>query len=220
MVVMLTPELPDTSDIKTINTYIDLIETVCKVEYNRLKSSSHLIDFAELLNIATMAVHIVLTKYKDNEFNTSYLSTAIKWAIRNELRRRYRWYSLKHHMLRQEAEIQSELQDIDKANIREAIYETVLSVEDIAEAENPTQIKDSSSTPDESLELIEMNKAIRASIDKFDPRTKKILEMRFYNGQRIREISSELKISSSRVTRIIQTSLDKIKHDLLKQELV
>lgn len=219
---MLTPNVPDSPEIKTISDYVDLIETVVKVEYTRLKSSSHLIDFAELVNIATMAVHIILTTHKGKEFNSSYLSTAIKWAIRNELRRRYRWYSLRHQILKHEnGEDQSESgKDTLDTDIREAIYETVLSIEDIAEAENPTQIKDSSFTPDESLELIELNKAIRKAINKLNTREKKILEMRFYKGKRIREISSELNISSSRVSRIIQTGLDRVKNDLIKQDLV
>ena len=79
---------------KSINDYSSLIETLAKIEYNRL-SSSHLIDYSELVNIAATAVHVVLNSHKGYEYNISYISTAVKWAIRNELRRRYKWYSLK-----------------------------------------------------------------------------------------------------------------------------
>jgi hypothetical protein len=55
---------------KTINDYADLIETLARVEYNRL-SSSHLIDYSELVNIAATAVHVVLTSHKGYEYNIS-----------------------------------------------------------------------------------------------------------------------------------------------------
>src|SRR5215813_6615344 len=82
-----------TSAGKTVKDYVDLIETVSRVEYSRLPN--HLIDFSEVVNIGAIAIHVLLTSNPDREFNVTYLSTAIKWAIRNELRYRYKWYSLK-----------------------------------------------------------------------------------------------------------------------------
>lgn len=214
---MLTPKTPSDSDVKTIGDYVDLIETVAKVECVRLSSSSHLIEYSEIVNIAAMAVHIIITSHKGKEFNISYLSTAIKWAIRNELRRRYRWYSLSHQITDEQAR---EIDNLNKINIREAIYETILSINDLSEAENPKQIKDSSSTPDENLELKELSKAIKKTISKLPNKERIILEKRFYKGEKVKDISKDLKISPSRVSRIIQTGLDKVKNALLKQELV
>ena len=53
----------DNNVAKTINNYSELIETVSRVEHARFKSLSNLIEHAELVNIATMAVHIVLSFY-------------------------------------------------------------------------------------------------------------------------------------------------------------
>ena len=44
--------------------------------------------------------HVITTKNKTPEqlekYNSAYIATAVRWAIRNELRIRYKWYSLKH----------------------------------------------------------------------------------------------------------------------------
>ena len=69
--------------------YLDLINKIAKVEYKSI-SSQHLIEFDELVNIGIQTVDILCSEDKDEAYNESYLSTAIKWAIRNELRRRYR----------------------------------------------------------------------------------------------------------------------------------
>ena len=74
--------------------YKDLIETIAKVEYQKF-SSSHLVDYPELINIGNHALYTLFKSSKHQDFNNSYLATAIKWAIRNEVRRRYKWYSLK-----------------------------------------------------------------------------------------------------------------------------
>jgi RNA polymerase sigma factor (sigma-70 family) len=198
---------------KTVNDYVELIETVARVECNRL--SSHMVDYNELVNIGALAVHTLLTANPDSEFNISYLSTAIKWAIRNELRRRYKWYTLKQTKEASEGE-EAEQQ----AKIREAVYETILSVDEMADAENPMELKDDSSTPEENLELNELNKAIRKAITKLPPREKMVLEMRFFKGKKMREIADELKISSSRVSRIVQAGLDRVKNDLKRQGLI
>lgn len=204
---------------KTVNDYVELIETVARVECNRL--SSHMVDYNELVNIGALAVHMLLTSNPNTEFNVSYLSTAIKWAIRNELRRRYKWYTLKQ-VQKEPGEEGDDALGVSEhqAKIREAIYETILSVDEMAESENPVELKDGSHTPEESLELNELSKAIRKSITKLPPREKMVLEMRFFKGKKMREIADELKISSSRVSRIVQSGLDRVKNDLKRQGLI
>lgn len=202
---------------KTVNDYVELIETVARVECNRL--SSHMVDYNELVNIGALAVHMILTSNPGTDFNVSYLSTAIKWAIRNELRRRYKWYTMKQTKDATDPDDPSAAAQ-QQAKIREAVYETILSVDEMAEAENPMELKDGSNTPEESLELNELNKAIRKAITKLPPREKMVLEKRFFQGKKMREIADELKISSSRVSRIVQAGLDRVKHDLKRQGLI
>ena len=202
---------------KTVNDYVDLIETVARVEYNRL--SSHMVDYNELVNIGALSVHLILTANPSAEFNVSYLSTAIKWSIRNELRRRYKWYTLKQSQ-KDSNEEDALTDESTQLKLREAIYETILSVDEMADAENPVEIKDGSETPEESLELNELNKAIRKAITKLPYREKMVLEMRFFKGKKMREIADELKISSSRVSRIVQTGLNRVKIDLKRQGLI
>ena len=37
-------------------------------------------------------------------YNSAYIATAVRWAIRNELRNRYKWYSLKHTNVEEQSE--------------------------------------------------------------------------------------------------------------------
>ena len=124
----------------------DLIETIAKVEYVKF-SNSHLIDLPELINIGNHTLYILFKNHSPEEFNNTYLSTAIKWAIRNEVRRRYKWYSLKNK--------KQELAE-DGENLREEVYKTILSIDEMQDAEIPTQIKADDRTPEESIELSEL----------------------------------------------------------------
>lgn len=188
----------------------DLIETVAKVEYQKL-CANHLIEYMELVNIATQALYNIFKNPAANteDFNNSYLATAIKWAIRNEIRRRYRWYSLKH---RQSAE--------EHEDLREAVYKTILSIDELTDNESPTHVKDEGKTPEESMEFCELKTEIMDAIKKLPQREKDLIESKFYKGKKLKEISIEFDLSPSRVSRIIQSGLNKIKKELSKEHIV
>ncbi len=191
--------------------YKDLIETIAKVEYQKF-SSSHLIDLPELINIGNHTLYILFKSNKKNiEYNNTYLATAIKWAIRNEVRRRYKWYSLKNK--KQQLEEENE-------NLREEVYKTILSIEEMQEAEVPTQIKAEDKTPEECIELSELKAEILESMKKLPQRERELIEYKFFKEKKLREIAEEFNISQSRISRIIQSGLDKIKRDLKKQGII
>ncbi len=209
---------------KTVNDYVDLIETVARVEFSRLPN--HLIDFSEVVNIGAIAIHVLLTSNPDRDFNVTYLSTAIKWAIRNELRYRYKWYSLKQVSMESNQEATAEGGEDDavsagfeaeKGKAREAMYETILSVDGMMDSENPHEIKDNSYTPEENTELKEMAKVVREAIAKLPEREKQIIEARFFKNMKMREIGETFNISPSRTSRIVQSGLDKIKLELQRR---
>lgn len=189
--------------------YKDLIETIAKVEYQKF-SSSHLIDLPELINIGNHTLYILFKSKKNVEYNNTYLATAIKWAIRNEVRRRYKWYSLKNKKLQMD----------EDENLREEVYKTILSIDEMQDAEVPTQIKAEDKTPEESVELSELKAEILESMKKLSPREKELIEEKFFKEKKLREIAEEFNISQSRISRIIQAGLDKIKRDLKKQGII
>lgn len=206
------------SENKTINKfnikdYQELIDTLAKVEYKKL-SSKHLIDFSELVNIGTQVVHKLCANTPPDTYNKSYISTAIKWAIRNEVRRRYKWYVLKN---RTEA---TYIDEENQCNIREAVYKTILSVDEMAEGDNPTQIRDLKKNPEEKILFSELSESIKAAIKNLPPRERELIECKFFNDKKLREISDEFNLSPSRISRIIQSGLNKIRKELVKQNLV
>ena len=212
----MTTEKTQINTKKTYKDYMDLIQTVTKVEYSRL-SSSYMVDFGELLNIGIITVHTLLSEQPNQEFNVTYLSTAIKWAIRNELRRRYKWYSLRSNESKSEDGAEA---DNSKEQIREAIYETILSIDELAENDNPTQVRDFSRTPDENVELEELTVAVKKAIKKLPDRQREIIEARFYKNKKLRDLAIEFDISPSRISRVIQSALNKIKAELHLRHLV
>ncbi len=190
--------------------YKTLIETIAKVEYQKF-STSHLIELPELINIGNHTLYILFKNHSPESFNNTYLSTAIKWAIRNEVRRRYKWYSLKNKKQNFEEE---------DSNIREEVYKTILSIDEMQEAEVPTQIKAEDKTPEECIELSELKAEIIESMKKLPQRERELIEYKFFKDKKLREIAEEFNISQSRISRIIQSGLDKIKRDLKRQGII
>lgn len=124
-----------------ITQYLPLVERVAKVEYRRIPS--HMVDYEELVSIGAIAIQALLKNKTEEEIeklNTSYMATATRWAIRNELRSRYKWYTLKHAKgTEDEEESGTTVQDGSSTTreqtpaseapstetVREAIYETI-----------------------------------------------------------------------------------------------
>lgn len=203
-------------DLKTINKeregrqnlsqYKDLIETISKVEFKKF-SNLGLIDLSEVISLATYTVYYLVNNARSRElYNDAYITKAVKWAIRNEMRRRYKWYVMKNQ----------DTSDSDK--LRDAVYKTIMSIEEMAEAENPTIIKDDSRTPDETAEISELKGRIYEVMKKLPQREQDLIEAKYIYDKKLKDISEEFNISQSRISRIIQNALEKIKKEILRQE--
>jgi len=194
--------------------YKELIEIIAKVEYQKF-SNSHLVELPELINIGTHALYILFKSHEPEHYNSTYLSTAIKWAFRNEVRRRYKWYTLKNKQ-----DLSKEDAETESAEFRADVYKNILSIEELQDAEVPTQFKTSDRTPEESIEFSELKEGILESMKKLPVRERELIEYKFFKEKKLREIAEEFNISQSRISRIIQTGLDRIKKDLAKQGII
>ena len=108
----------------------------------------------------------------------------------------------------------------DNNELRVEVYKTILSIDEMQDAEIPTQIKAEDATPEENIELAELKAEILESMKKLSPRERELIEYKFFKEKKLREISEEFNISQSRISRIIQAGLDKIKKDLKKQGII
>lgn len=219
--------------------YLPLVERVAKVEYRRIPS--HMVDYEELVSIGAIAIQALMknkTVEEVENFNTSYLATATRWAIRNELRSRYKWYTLKHSKAVEESEegevkplegeespapaVEGEAAANPAGTVREAVYETILSIEGISEGSDGDTpydfLSDGSSTPEENLEVIELGRAIKKAIENLPPKERTIMEYRFYRNMQVKDIATIVGLSSSRITRIVQSSLDLVREYLRENE--
>lgn len=208
-----------------IREYLDLVQKVARVEYNRVPS--HMLEYEELLSIGIIAIQ-ALIKNKSPEqlerYNNAYIATAVRWAIRNELRIRYKWYSLKHKAEEEEtAETSDNGEEGTKVKVREAIYETVLSIEGLSDAASDNDspfdfLKDNHAMPDENAEISEMGRMIREAISKLPAKERTVVEYRFYRNMQVKDIATQIGLSPSRVTRIVQASLNVIREYLNSHE--
>ena len=211
--------------------YIDIIQKVARVEYRRIPS--HMVECEELVSIGIIAIQALIKNKSDEQlekYNSSYIATAVRWAIRNELRNRYKWYTLKH---KKEVDDEDEGNtagddssslDVSPAKVREAIYETILSIDSIASASSDTDspfdfIKDTSATPDEKAEITELGRVIREAIATLPQKDRTIVEYRFYRNMQVKQSAQRVGLSSSRITRIVQSALNEVREYLQKRGL-
>lgn len=190
--------------------YQSLIETIAKVEFQKLSATSIGVEYLELVNIGTHTLYLLFKNNSPDNFNHSYLSTAIKWAIRNEVRRRFKWYSIKRK--------KDAFAGPDE--IREAMYKTILSIDEMAEAEVPKEIASPTKTPDEMVEFFQLKTKVMEVLKTLPPREKEFIEQKFFEDKKLREISEEYQISQSRISRIIQSGLNRIKKEIMEKEKV
>lgn len=190
--------------------YSDLINKIAKVEY-RSMGTQYLIEFDELINIGFQTINILCSQKGFQDYNESYLSTAIKWAIRNELRSRYRWYGVRQH---------DTLSEDEHNELRDAIYKTILSTDEMYDSERTFEVKDIRKTPEENCESAMISNSIKAAVRSLPRRERELIESKFYNEKKLHELSDEFSISPSRISRIIKSGLDKIKEELLKNDVV
>jgi len=206
-----------------IQEYLDIVQKVARVEYHRVPP--HMLDYEELLSIGIIAVQVLIrnkTAEQLEKYNAAYVATAVRWAIRNELRIRYKWYSLKHKPEEEEF-VEGDDEETKRAKVREAIYETVLSIDGLAEAASDNDspfdfLKDPHAMPDENAEISEMARMIKEAIAKLPAKERTVVEYRFYRNMQVKEIATQVGLSPSRVTRIVQSSLHQIKEYLNRRE--
>ena len=203
-----------------------------------------MVEYEELVSIGIIAVQAIIknkTAEQLEKYNKAYVATAIRWAIRNELRSRHKWYALRHSKAQQTETVEPESEDaapakekadsfeddggdaITPTKVREAVYEVILSIDSIAAQSSDNDspfdfIRDNSAMPDERAELSELGRTIKEAVAQLPPKERTIVEYRFYRNMQIKEIAVKVGLSSSRITRVIQSSLNVIREYLIAHE--
>ena len=191
--------------------YLNLVERVARAEFRRIPP--HMVELEELISIGALSVQNLINNKTPEDMarlNVSYMATAIRWGIRNEIRVRLKWYTLKHKKSDTLDEAGNSIE-----SVREAVYETILSIDSLQTSEDGTTsfdtIADGSATPEEELEISELGKAVKKAIKALPAREKYIMECRFYKNMQVKDIADEMGLSSSRITRIVQSCLDDVR---------
>ena len=197
--------------------YVSIVQKVAKIEQRRVPN--HMIEYEELVSIGIIAVQAMIKNKTEEQlakYNDAYMGTAVKWAIRNELRHRYKWYSLKHKTENSEGE---EGNSDNPNKVKEAVYEAILSIDSLAAASSDNDspfdfIKDPHAMPDENAEIVEMSRLIKEAIANLPQKERTVVEYRFYRNMQAKDIATMIGLSPSRITRIIQGALVQIREYL------
>ena len=134
--------------------------------------------------------------------------------------RRYKWYTLKNKSQELEDEEDADNALSNAVEIRAEVYKNILSIDELQDAEVPTQIKSNDRNPEDSIVFTELKQGILDAMQKLPPREKEFIEYKFIKDKKLREIADEFNISQSRISRIIQSGLDRIKKELVKQGII
>ena len=196
---------------------MSIVQKVAKIEQRRVPN--HMIEYEELVSIGIIAVQAMIKNKTEEQlakYNDAYMGTAVKWAIRNELRHRYKWYSLKHKTENSEGE---EGNSDNPNKVKEAVYEAILSIDSLAAAASDNDspfdfIKDPHAMPDENAEIVEMSRLIKEAIANLPQKERTVVEYRFYRNMQAKDIATMIGLSPSRITRIIQGALVQIREYL------
>ncbi len=199
--------------------YVSIVQRVAKIEQRRVPN--HMIEYEELVSIGIIAVQAMIknkTEEQLQKYNDAYMGTAVKWAIRNELRHRYKWYSMKQKS-DSDNEEGSEGEENSTGSVKEAVYQTILSIDSLAAAASDNDspfdfIKDPHAMPDENAEIVEMSRLIKEAIANLPQKERTVVEYRFYRNMQAKDIATMIGLSPSRITRIIQGALVQIREYL------
>ena len=200
--------------------YVSIVQRVAKIEQRRIPN--HMIEYEELVSIGIIALQAMIKNKTEEQlakYNDAYMGTAVKWAIRNELRHRYKWYSMKHKPGNNDS---GEEDENNPNKVKEAVYEAILSIDSLAAAASDNDspfdfIKDPHAMPDENAEIVEMSRLIKEAIANLPQKERTVVEYRFYRNMQAKDIATMIGLSPSRITRIIQGALVKIR-DYLKSK--
>ncbi|MCR5265314.1 MAG: sigma-70 family RNA polymerase sigma factor [Cyanobacteria bacterium RUI128] len=200
--------------------YVSIVQRVAKIEQRRVPN--HMIEYEELVSIGIIAVQAMIkgkTEEQLQKYNDAYMGTAVKWAIRNELRHRYKWYSMKHKTEGEGEESGEEGSENSSTSVKEAVYQTILSIDSLAAAASDNDspfdfIKDPHAMPDENAEIVEMSRLIKEAIASLPQKERTVVEYRFYRNMQAKDIATMIGLSPSRITRIIQGALVQIREYL------
>ncbi len=198
--------------------YVSIVQKVAKIEQRRVPN--HMIEYEELVSIGIIAVQAMIKNKTEEQlakYNDAYMGTAVKWAIRNELRHRYKWYSMKHKADSSGDDDGEEGTSAGK--VKEAVYETILSIDGLAASATDNDspfdfIKDPSALPDEKAEIVELSKLIKQAIATLPQKERTVVEYRFYRNMQAKDIAKQIGLSPSRITRIVQSALATIREYL------
>lgn len=183
--------------------YIDIAQAIARIEHSHIKNLN--IEYEELLSIGIIGVQVMIknkTKEQLSKYNTMYIATALQWAIRNELKIRYKDYRINDIIIVND----STSDELKKFSVRASIYRV------IGELYNYKNNLGGSSFKEEILSCVSViNKQIEAMPLDAD---REIINKVIFGNKSINDIASEQGMSLHDAIIRINSLLDDIGNGL------
>lgn len=182
-----------------VQNYVDIVQKVARAEMHYVPSVLNL-EYEELLSIGIISVQVLIknkTPEQLSRINSTYVATAVSWAIKNELSIRYKAYDDVNQD--EFAGLPSVIQNVDVQmyNVRERIYTTLLSIDQVDDSDE---------------ELVMMGYYVRQAVQKLPEDARTIFEQRVMKRKKLSEIADGGDVQSLIVS--LSDSFDYIKQYL------
>lgn len=208
---------------KQLINYVALAQLVANVEYPLINAENFRSpDYEELLSIGIIAIQVMVKNKTEKQlakYTDLYISTAMRWAIRNEMRIRYDWYALKYGNLDEvstDAMKKYEDAGIDakKGYIRVSIYNTVKDIYYLVQSKDINSLSSVFVEKAEdgydfySSEIMRMATVVFASRDKISPENRDCYDYLFSKDSNVEELHRRF------TPKTIKSMLDEVKKAL------
>lgn len=195
-------ELTDKSKVQH---YIDIVQAVARMEHSNIKNFS--VEYEELLSIGIIAIQVMIknkTEEQLSRYNDIYIATAVQWAIRNEMKIRYKEYNNKDVVINDDPSYN----DFKQFSVRVKIYRVVGNLYNFKD-----NIEDSSF---KEVILYYANIIGKQIESIFSDNDREIIHDVIFSEKTIDDIAKERKMSYHEAVVKVSTILDEIKKGLVE----
>ena len=193
--------------------FMPIVEMIARKETKG--ASGKILNYDELVNTGLIAVNKLIETAKvtpDTTYNSSYIAQSVKWAIRDEVRSRQGWYGVKRKAPEAKDADPTETTEVKSfADAQKAVFESIMSVESMAEDVGFSPSDPNSPEHLEHLELLEMKKGLMKAVSKLPDNLQQVIEMRFYKEMSGNEVADTLGVTASRVSHMIREAVKKLR---------
>ena len=193
----------EVTDKSKLQHYIDIVQAVARMEHSNIKNLS--VEYEELLSIGIIAIQVMIknkTEEQLSRYNDIYIATAVQWAIRNEMKIRYKEYESKDVVISDDPNYN----DYKQFSVRVNVYRVVGNLYNFKDGIEDSPFKEV---------ILNYANLIREQIESITTdNDREVIHDVIFSEKTIDEIAKERKMSYHEAVVKVNSILDEIKKGL------